>query len=380
VRASPSPALRRTLAAWALAAYAVAAKDLRVHLRRPWQAVGILLVPLSYTIVALLGSQAVGANPVAVVNADHGPAGAQITSAIDSAGVFRLTETGPAQASRMYAGQQVAAVVTIPAGTSALLREHRHAVIGVRLHNMDLDLADDIRRGVPDAVVSWYLSRQPAGPVRAVISETKLRAQDVPLYEYSILPVIVLVITVSGILVAGMAAAREYESKTIKGLLRAPVPSGVIIAGKMAAGWAATTVTALIVLAAGAALGWTRPDGLAGWADALAAIALASLFAAGLGIAIGCWGRRAQPVSVGATIVAVELFALSGGLGVIFFEPAWLQAVARYDPLTYAVHAMQQAVFYSSTTGWARDAAVLALSAVAAAVAGTLAMHRRLAH
>ena len=63
----------------------------------------------------------------------------------------------------------------------------------------------------------------------------------------------------------------------------------------------------------------------------------------------------------------------------IFFEPPWLQAVARFDPLTYAVHALQQAVFYSSTAGWAKDAAVLALSAVAAAVAGTLAMRRRLA-
>jgi ABC-2 type transport system permease protein len=378
MHARPGPDRRRTLAAWALAALAVAAKDLRVHLRRPWQAVGILLVPLSYTLVALLGSQAVGANPVAVVNADHGTAGAQITAALSSAGVFRLTETGPAQASRLYQAQRVAAVITIPAGTSALLSQHRHAVIDVRLHNMDADLADDIRRGVPDAIIGWYLSRQPRGPVRAVITETKLRTQDVPLYEYSVLPVIVLVITVSGILVAGMAAAREYESKTIRQLLLAPVPAGVIIAGKMAAGWAATTVTALIVLAAGAVLGWTRPDGLAGWADALAAIALAALFAAGLGIAIGCWGRRAQPVSVGATILAVELFALSGGLGVIFFEPPWLQTVALVDPLTYAVHAMQQAVFYSSTAGWGRDAAVLALSAVAAAAAGTLAMRRRL--
>jgi ABC-2 type transport system permease protein len=380
MHARPGPARRRTLTAWMLAAFAVAAKDLRMHLRRPWQAVGILLVPLSYTIVALLGSQAVGASPVAVVNADHGPAGAQITGAIASADVFRLTETTAARASRLYQAQQVAAVITIPAGTSALLSEHRHAVIDVRLHNMDADLADDIRRGVPDAIVSWYLSRQPHGPVRAVISETQLRKQDVPLYEYSVLPVIILVITVSGILVAGMAAAREYESKTIKGLLLAPVPAGVIIAGKMAAGWAATNVTAIIVLAAGAVLGWTQPDGPAGWADSLAAIALASLFAAGLGIAIGCWGRRAQPVSVGATILSVELFALSGGLGVIFFEPPWLQTVARFDPLTYAVHALQQAVFYSSTTGWMEDAAVLALSAVAAAVGGTLAMRQRLAH
>ena len=100
-------------------------------------------------------------------------------------------------------------------------------------------------------------------------------------------------------------------------------------------------------------------------------IALSSAFAAGTGIAIGTWFQRRQPVSVAATIAAVEAFALAGGLGVIFFEPVWLQRIAVYDPLTYAIHGLQQAVFYASASGFASDVAVLALSAVAAAVAGS---------
>jgi ABC-2 type transport system permease protein len=83
-------------------------------------------------------------------------------------------------------------------------------------------------------------------------------------------------------------------------------------------------------------------------------------------------------VSVGATLVAVELFALSGGLGVIFFEPTWLQQIARWDPLTYMIHSLQQAVFYQSTAGVGRDVAILAASALLAGVAGTLAMRRDL--
>jgi ABC-type multidrug transport system permease subunit len=82
---------------------------------------------------------------------------------------------------------------------------------------------------------------------------------------------------------------------------------------------------------------------------------------------------------VSATIAAVELFALSGGLGVIWFEPAWLQEVALWDPLTYMIHSLQQAVFYQTTSGWPKDAAMLAAAAAAAGLAGTLAMRRGLA-
>lgn len=369
---------RRNLAALAGAAWAICLTDLRVWLRRPWQVIGTLFVPLSYTIVAILGSQATAANPVAVVNADHGPAGAQISAAITAAQVFRVSDVTAPAAQRLYDGNQVAAIVTIPPDTTALLRAGRQVHVGLQVKNINSDLADDIRRGTADAVITWYQDRARPWPVDVGISEQNMLAQDVQLYQYSILPVIILVATVSGILVAGMAAAREFERKTVKGLLLAPVPRAVIVAGKMAAGWAFTALTAALVLGLGAAAGWTRPASLAGWAQALTAIILGSLFVSGLGVAIGTWGRRAQPVSISATIVAVELFALAGGLGVIFFEPAWLQDIAQFDPLTYAIHALQQAVFYQSTAGWGRDAAVLLASAAAAAAAGTLAMRRGL--
>jgi ABC-2 type transport system permease protein len=368
------------LAAWLTAGWAVCLTDLRIWARRPWQVIGTLLVPLSYTLVAVLGSAATAANPVAVVNADHGPAGAQIAAAIVNAQVFRVSEVSATAARTLYDSDQIAAIITIPAGTTALLDARRQVRIGLQLANIDSDMADDIRRGVPDAIITWYQSRSAARPwpVDVTVGQQQMMTQDIQLYQYSILPVIILVATVSGILVAGMMAAREFERKTVKGLLLAPVPPAVIVLGKMAAGWACTSLTTVLVLALGAAAGWTRPASLAGWAQALIAVVLASLFVSGLGVAIGTWGRRAQPVSIFATIAAVELFALAGGLGVIYFEPQWLQDIAQFDPLTYAIHALQQAVFYQSTAGWGRDAAVLLASAAAAAVAGTLAMRRGL--
>lgn len=375
-----APSRRRPPAVrWLLAARAVAGKDLRIWAGQPLLVISTLLVPVSYSLVAYLGSAATAASPVAVVDLDHGHVGAQIVQAINDAQVFRVTAAGAAQAAGMYSRHQVAAVVTIPADTTTLVQDHQRASVQVQVNNVDDDMQYDIDRAVPDAVITWYQSSpHPAGPLRVTLSEQTLRGENVQLYQYSVLPVIVLVITVCGILVAGMAAAEEFEQHTVKSLLLAPVPRSVVVAGKIAAGWAFTCVIAAVVLAAGALLGWTRPDGAAGWAESLAAIALGSLCAAGLGIAIGTWGQRKQPVSVGATLVSVELFALAGGLGVIWFEPQWLQDIAVWDPLTYAIHSLQQGVFYGSAAGAWRDAAALAAASVLAGTIGTLALRRGL--
>jgi len=50
---------------------------------------------------------------------------------------------------------------------------------------------------------------------------------------------------------------------------------------------------------------------------------------------------------------------------VLAFEPNWLQAIAAFIPLTYGIHAMQMALFYSSADLLGRDILVLGLSALA---------------
>jgi ABC-2 type transport system permease protein len=365
--------------AWLTAALAICAKDLRVCCRHPGLVVGTLLLPTSFALVAFMGSAATGASPVVIVNLDHGRYGAQLVRAIQDAGVFRATVTGSqAAARRLYDGEQDAAIVTIPADTTALLDRHRQVRVHVQVANIDADVADDIDRSVPDAVFGWYQSRPRPGPMQVTLADQTMRPENVLLYQYSILPIIALVVTVAGILVAGMAAAEEFERRTVKGLLLAPVPRAAIIAGKIAAGWAFTFALAVLVLAAGAVLGWTRPHGVADWAEALSALALGSLFSAGLGIALGTWSQRKQPVSAYAVLLSLQLFAGAGGIGVVWFEPPLLQQIARWDPLTYMIRDLQNGVFYRSTSGAALDAAVLAAAALLAGIAGTLALHRGL--
>jgi ABC-2 type transport system permease protein len=374
----PGPGRRWTsVAALVASAWSIFGKDLMLWMRQPLQIIGSLLVPVSYTLVVFLGAQATSREPAAVVNLDRGPVGAQLARAIVNAGVFRVYLASPARANQMYDDLQVSVVITIPPDLSQRVAAHQRAPVDVRANNLNFDLAGDIRRSVPDAITTYYAGLGRDSPVKVTIAEHNLRQRDVQLYQYSVLPVIILIVTVNGIISSGMAVAGEFEKKTIKELLLAPVSRFTIIAGKMMAGFLSTFVLATAMLVVGAAANLTRPQGIY-WLEAIGAIALSSTFSAGLGIAIGTWFQRKQPVSVGATIAAVELFALAGGIGVIFFEPEWLQRIAAFDPLTYGIHSLQMAVFYNSSTGVLRDFIVLACTSAAAAVAGSLAMRRGL--
>lgn len=367
----------KAVAVFAASVWAIFVKDLLLWLRQPLQILGSVLVPVSYTLVVFLGAQATSREPAAVVNLDRGPLGGKLVRAVENAGVFTVYNVSAARAAQMYNDLQVSTVLTIPPDLTQRVEAHEQVAVGVRANNIDFDLAGDIRRSVPDAITTYYQGLGRASPVKVTIAEHNLRSRDVQLYQYSVLPVIILIVTVNGIISCGMTVAGEFEKRTIKELLLAPVSRLTIIVGKMLAGFVSTFVLATAMLVFGAVADFTRPQGLF-WLEALVAIALSSAFSAGLGIAIGTWFQRKQPVSVGATIVAVELFALAGGIGVIFFEPGWLQRIAVFDPLTYGIHSLQMAVFYNSSAGVLRDYIVLACTSAAAAVAGTLAMRRGL--
>jgi ABC-type multidrug transport system permease subunit len=357
--------------------WTIAAKDLRVWIRHPVQIVGSLLVPVSYFLVVFLGSAAVGQNPVAVVNQDRGPVGASLVHAIEDADVFRVTVVNGPRATELYDDLQVVAVITIPSDMSERVQAHQRAPVRVMVNNLNLDLTNDVRRAVPDAITNYYRGLGSASPITVTLDDHDMRQHDVELYQYSVLPVIILIVTVNGVITAGMAATNEFEQRTIKELLLAPCGNLAIIAGKVLAGFLGTFALAMIMLLLGAAFNLTRPDGPLFWLSTTVVIALGSLFSAGLGIAIGTYFQRKQPVSISATIVAVELFALAGGLGVVFFEPEWLQQIAVFDPLTYAIHALQMAVFYSSFQDFVRDVVVLGAVSAAAVAAGSLALRRQ---
>jgi ABC-type multidrug transport system permease subunit len=361
------------------ATWVILIKDLQVWLRQPVTIAATFVPPLVFLLVQAVGSVAVGRSPVALVVLDSGPQGAQIAQAIRQADVFRLQEVDAVKAQLLLKNIDVVAVVTIPADFSQRLQDHQGANVDVTVNNLNLDFTNDIRRAVPDAITHYYLAQGNQSPIKITMVEHDLRPRDIALFQYSILPTVVLLLMISGLISGGFTTAREWESSTVKELLLSPAPGGAIIAGKVLASFATSFTLGSLVLLAVYAMGWIYPEGIY-WLNMLLVVGLVALLGASFGVAIGAALRRILPIVAITINLSLYLFFLAGGFGVLAFEPQWLQNIAAFVPLTYGNHALQMALFYNSSDLLGRDVLVLCLSSLAGLVLGTIAVRRGMAN
>jgi ABC-type multidrug transport system permease subunit len=361
------------------ATWVIMSKDLQVWVRQPVTLVATFAPPLFFLLVQFLGAESVGRSPVALVVQDSGPQGTRMAQAIRDADVFRLQEVDAAKGQILLKNLDVVAVVTIPADFSQRLQAHEGTTVDVTVNNLNLDFTNDIRRAVPDAITRYYLAQGDQSPVKINMDEQDLRLRDIQMFQYSVLPTVVLLLIISGLISGGQAAAREWESSTVKELLLSPVPGESIILGKVLAGFATSFSLGVLVLLVAYGLGWIYPAGIY-WLDMFLVVGLVALLGASLGVAIGAALRRIMPVVAVSINVGLYLFFLAGGMGVLAFEPLWLQNIAAFVPLTYGNHALQMALFYNSADLLGRDILVLGLSSLVALVLGTIAVRRGMAN
>jgi ABC-2 type transport system permease protein len=367
------------IATFVRAVWTICKKDVRVWLRQPVNVALTVLPPLVLLFITALGAAAVGRSPVALVTLDHGAKGVQMARIMHHADLFRVTDATPEQARTLFTNLDVVAIVTIPANFTEAIGAHAPVQIEVQVNNLNLDFTNDIRRSVPDAITQFYQQQGNISPIKVTLQEQDLRHHDVELFQYSVLPLMVLLLTISGLVSSGLFAAFEWETRTIKELLLSPTTSGAIMTGKVLAGFVTTFALGVLVLGVGGVLGWLQPEGVY-WLNVLLLMGLVALFSAGLGVALGALLQGIQPVSSASMMLALYLFFLSGGTAVLAFEPGWLQNVAAFVPLTYGRHALEMALFYHSPDQLPRDVAVLAGSALVTVSLGILAIRKGMAH
>jgi len=179
-------------------------KDLQVWLRQPVTLIATIAPALILILVELLGAQAVGRSSVALVVQDSGVQAARIAQAIQDADVFRLQEVDAARAHLLLNNLDVVAVVSIPAAFSQRVQAHQAATVDVTVNNLNLDFTNDIRRAVPDAITRYYAAQGDESPIKINMNEHDLRARDIQMFQYSVLPIVVLVLLISGLITGGM--------------------------------------------------------------------------------------------------------------------------------------------------------------------------------
>src|SRR6476661_2955600 len=359
--------------------FAIVTKDISIWLRQPTAIAATILPAIAFMVILYFGAQAVGRNPVAIVVQDKGPHAQELLKILNRSDAFRviMITSQKEKAEDALTHIKVAAVISIPSGFDTAYNTHKPDPVKIHINNLNLDFTNDLRRSLPAAITEFYGEKSnQSNPIKIQVSETDLRNQDIDLLRFEIVPNLVLLLTTAGIVNAGLATAREWEDSTIKELLLAPISKMSLIVGKLLSGWLTTLLIAAVVLVVGAVSGYLRPEGPIYWISTLVIVLLIALASAGLGVAIGAAARRFQRVTAIGIPLSIDLFFLSGGITVAAFLPTWLQTIAHFVPTFYGTHALQTAIFYSSTEGLALDLSVLAGTSLVAGTLGVLSLRR----
>lgn len=404
---------------------ALARLDLRLWLKSPAAIASALLPPLGMALLLAVLALSVGEQPVALVVEAHGPYALRMEKLLradDEAYLLKITDAPTAE--RLLRTQEVAAIITIPADFDRKAVNH-DAILHLKLNNIDIDFADDIRRSVersagqfdapslghheaPGAIPDKEGAARAEGekhegageakagkeagpedheedennnapyvfdvapdvnPYHIVVEEHDLRVTHVDFLHYQLIPVLVLLVLNIGMTGTALLCAGDGERGTARLLVLAPVSAWALVVGRMLGGLIASVVVLIPTVGLGVAAGIIAPPANH-WAPLLALFLVIALCAAGLGAALGTILRGSRNVAMASSILATYLFLMGGGFTTIAFLPPWLRHISALDPMRYAIDGLREALFYPTLTGFPTDLAVLTGTAIVTVLLG----------
>jgi len=375
----------------------IARHDVMRWLRSPALIAATLIPAVGMALMVLALTYAVGRQPVALVNQSEGKAATEIAKLISTSDGFFLVQRTPEQAQKDLKDQKVAAVITIPPRFDADVFTGT-AKVDVKINNVDLDFADDIRRSVSEAVVAYNIDAgrqldaseaaerggQPTNvlpgdesvvlgshfhtnPYGVSVDEVDLRHPDTSFLAYQLIPVLALLALTGGALVTALALSGERELGALRLIQVSPARTVNVALGHLVGGAIGAVALIAAVVIPATLLGVLHPpDGR--WPFIAGLLLLTAIAATALGVVIGILCRRATTaVLLGVNAVAAS-FLLGGGFTTVAFLPDIVQQAARLTPTYYSVNALREAFFYKTMIGAGHDMAMLAAFAAGAVV------------
>ncbi|MEJ2314589.1 MAG: ABC transporter permease [Nitrospirota bacterium] len=180
--------------------------------------------------------------PVAIVSADESAFSRDIVSAMRNSGYFRVTQTARSEeeARRLLEFGKVQFVLSVPEGFSRELLRGEHPDI-----LLEADATDPVATGSAIATINTIaqrvLDRDLKGPVGRLSAggapfELRIHKKYNPegITKYNIVPGLMgIVLTLTMVLITGVAITREVERGTMENLLSTPVRPSEVITGKI---------------------------------------------------------------------------------------------------------------------------------------------------
>ena len=182
-------------------------------------------------------------------------------------------------------------------------------------------------------------------------------------YQAYVLPGIVVMASLFGGMLTAIATVYDREFGMLRLMLASPAGVPVILAGRAAAAALVAVLQGGIVLACAPLV---MPVSAAAIGAAFAALVLGSAMSATLGLLVAAPLRSVENFAGVINVILFPLLFVSGALYPTAGMPTALRALARVNPVTYAVDLMRHALGQAAEFPAGRDVAVL-LAATAAA-------------
>lgn len=359
---------------------AVAWKDWLRFSRQPFLVVVSVVMPLVfiffYSIIVPSSSTA----PVVVAMESDSPAAQrflQILHEIHSQeGVYyEIVMTDPKQAHAAFNSGHAFGLIVIPASFETDLANGK-AHVEMHLNNINSDYSKNLRLRLDYAVRQFNDSQ--LGQAMQIEEATWL-PHDPVMQDYISTSLLLFACLYSAMVNTGLQVASEWNDRTVKTLLLAPVSRSVLIAGKVLAGLGQSVLSVLLVMLTLLIGLHFRPVGSL-WAMA-GIMFVVMLLGAGFGAMAGVASKQTLAVTSMLIALSVLLFLISGNedslRGLAWSGPiVAMWQFSRILPTTYAFLAARSLLLTGDATTLGRDLVVVLLTTIVV-MAGAASLLRR---
>ena len=280
--------------------------------------------------------------PAAVVLADRGPYGRTLLYAMKNSTYFNFVEQVPTEkeAHNLLARGEVQFVINIPENfTRDLLRGDRPAIL------VEADASDPVATGNAlgslGNVINTALQQDLKGPLASLNAtagpvDVRIHALYNPeiVTQYNIVPGLMgVILTMTMIMITGLAITRERERGTMENLLSMPTRPSEVLIGKIVPYIMIGYIQVGVILVAAHFLFHVPMEGSIPLLLAVALVFIAANLA--MGITFSTIAKNQLQAMQMTFFVFLPSILLSGFMFPFRGMPRWAQAIGEFFPLTH---------------------------------------------
>jgi ABC-2 type transport system permease protein len=313
--------------------------------------------------------------PTALVVADRGPQAQAFVRVLRSTDTFNLQLMSGPKARQAFDQGRLVAMITIPASFDQHVTRGHTAPVMFRIDNVESDFVDDLQRGM-DLAVNRFAARDSSGGARLVEQEHDLHAHAVPYTPYVMISIVVIALMVGGLFYGGVAAAREYEQRSIIDMILAPRSRLALLLGMTAGTFLVAAPGGLLLLGV-VSIGFGIHA--ASWPEVALAWCLVLALYSAAGVVLGSALRQRNGLSGLAILLSIPMLSLSGAFYPVSWSSAVIRTAAKFFP-TYYANALFEHAFYAvrtTPTSLGVDYGAVVLFLLVALLAATVMMRMR---